>query len=324
MKPGELSVLIVTYARSRQVENLIQKAISADIKKIIVWIDGPRNVDVAQNQEETVRKIQDIKREHSEISLKIFRSNENFGAAASVLAGSTLMFSEAINGVILEDDLDVDKSFFEDISKGLELAESDPNIWMVTGSRLLLNTQELYWETLNYPVGWGWATTRDKWDEISSALSRLQSLQPIQGFSRRGFWKVGYRRAMEGFTDAWDTPLAAIMFAEGKECLIPPVNLVTNIGNDEYATHTRKTRWPIGITRQPLPVTHSILKDHFNLRSNNIFYEKNVFKIRLRHTWAPIYDSTLRQTKIKKSKKLKPLISRIETALRNTTEIQHG
>jgi hypothetical protein len=316
---NKVGVLIVTYARGEQAKTLIQKAISSGITEIFVWLDGPATPDIAEIQKNMLASIRELALTNLHVNFHISRAKKNFGAAASVLAGSDYMFSQVEVGVVLEDDLEVEVSFFQDVLLGIELAETDSDIWMTSGTRLLRENTDGCWDVLNYPVGWGWGTTSKKWEVIRDSLSHRQSLREIKGLKARGFWITGYLRAINGVTDAWDTPLAAVMFGERKKCLIPPVNLVTNIGSDEYATHTTEKVWPLGVSRSKLTGIRTISTDGSRINSNNLFYEREVFKIRSFHALTPIYDYFFKSLGITSSKNLLPLFERVRQAAQSST-----
>ena len=66
------------------------------------------------------------------------------------------------------------------------------------------------------------------------------------------YWHAGLRRSAQGRIDAWDLPLVHTMRRVGALAVLPRTPLVTNVGDDERATHTaHEGRW----TRlQPHPV----------------------------------------------------------------------
>jgi hypothetical protein len=57
--------------------------------------------------------------------------------------------------------------------------------------------------------------------------------------SSRVYWNIGYRRILKGWVDSWDTALAFLMIKKNKFTLIPNCNLISNIGNDEFALNTK-------------------------------------------------------------------------------------
>lgn len=319
---NEIGALIVTYARGEQALSLVSTAISAGVKTIFIWIDGPKNAEIFQIQENFILNLRGVKLKNSEITFIVLRSKKNFGAAASILSACDLVFSRVSKAVILEDDLQVDEEFFRVVANGITLSEPYPDVWMVSGSRILASGQAEEWETMNYPVGWGWGTTSEKWNLMIHSLSDSGELRKIKKLRNRGFWRTGYTRAVTGFTDAWDTPLAAIMAALDKRCFIPPVNLVTNHGFDSFATHTLKPEWPLGMERKNLQGDIASYINWDTIKSNNEYYEREIFRIRVHHSFAPIYDALVRIARIKKSKNLMPLFQRVMMASDSVLEIK--
>ena len=60
----------------------------------------------------------------------------------------------------------------------------------------------------------------------------------------RIYWLEGARRAYQGYVDVWDTALVALINSGPFFTLLPPTNLISNIGNDSVATHTGEdTLW---------------------------------------------------------------------------------
>jgi hypothetical protein len=63
----------------------------------------------------------------------------------------------------------------------------------------------------------------------------------------RWFWQIGTRRCLNGIKDAWDIPLASYQLSAGRLTVLPPVNLVSNRGADDYAGNTYIDEWPLNI-----------------------------------------------------------------------------
>jgi hypothetical protein len=161
---------------------------------------------------------------------------------------------------------------------------------------------------------WGWATWEEKWKEMASSLVVLNTSQNRDFFSaRKNFWQVGARRAHNGLVDAWDIPLANAQFDAGKYTVIPPVNLVTNIGFDSNATHTSGDVFPLNHPVQKLSANYQFRLRNENKDANyyDSLLEKNLFKIRFHHSFLKIYSPILDLYKSKKRKR-KPLIERIK------------
>ena len=68
--------------------------------------------------------------------------------------------------------------------------------------------------------------------------------------------------------------------------LIPPTNLVRNIGFDQFAAHTAESIWPLDMPANKLPdlQNHKISEDQ--LVDLNKYFEKRIFKIKRQHAFA--------------------------------------
>jgi hypothetical protein len=105
------------------------------------------------------------------------------------------------------------------------------------------------------------------------------------------FWAVGANRALAGKVDTWDTPLAFEFKTRDKLCLLPPVNLISNVGNDEVSTNTIKGNSSMNLEINPLDHNYNFVKDpnEIYLKKYNKLLEKHVFKIKVKHFLLPYY-----------------------------------
>jgi hypothetical protein len=313
-------LLLIGYARSNEILKSLRMAITVGLREIIVWIDGAKNENVVTSQMLLINAINGIRSDFPSVRIRIYRATMNFGAGASVLAATTLLFNQFKYGLILEDDLVVDATFFTATKKALLKIENYDEIWMATGTRLMSDNLQAEWEVMNYPVAWGWGTTAEKWSSILVALKTERTFANISNKRIRNYWTLGFRRSMNGEIDAWDIPLAGIMRNLGKQCAIPPVNLVTNLGYDKFATHTKEEIWPLGIPRVSV-VPQEISVNQRTVTTNNQFYESKVFKIRHHHRFSYIYGPLLRFIKIRKPIKRPSLVRRVDEALNMYEEL---
>jgi hypothetical protein len=236
-------LLLVGYARSNEILKSLRLAISAGVQNIVIWIDGAKSDNILTSQLALINTLNSVKREFPNVNIIIYMAKKNFGAGASVLAATTLLFEQFKYGLVLEDDLIVDEDFFATMEQALMATEYSEEVWMTTGTRLMSENLHGEWEVMNYPVVWGWGTTASKWSSIIEALKVERNFASINDKRLRSYWTLGLKRSMNGEIDAWDIPLAGTMISLGKQCAIPPVNLVTNIGYDGFATHTKFGLW---------------------------------------------------------------------------------
>ncbi len=242
-----LAVLVIGFLRKNQIEKLVRVSCTEGIKKIYISLDGPRNNEDEAKQTEIIKMIRELRQEIP-ISIEVRHLNQNIGAGAAVISGLDWFFSQEPQGIILEDDLSPDQSFFHEARAFIERTDVDDKILMFAGTNIF-NGEGDRVELLRYPVVWGWATSRIKW----TVLRSLIFLPPSElSLSKLGtdyfYWFVGKRRALKGQTQVWDVPLAGAMFSQDYYCAISTTNLVSNIGDDDFASNTKGKGWPLHLT----------------------------------------------------------------------------
>jgi hypothetical protein len=98
------------------------------------------------------------------------------------------------------------------------------------------------------------------------------------------FWKTGKRRALNSYIDAWDIPLAEGMVSTNFFTLVPPVNLISNLGFDSSATHTVTPTWPLNLPRsQSYPDPTTLNLEESARSENDQFMRSKVYGISGHH-----------------------------------------
>jgi hypothetical protein len=289
---SELPVLIICYARTSNVINLINQLHRLGICKIYIAIDGPRTQEVAQMHDEFIQSLRRLPAVNQS-DIHVWRRNQNLGIAVSVITAIDWFFSSEEYGAVLEDDLLPEDSFFEYLNHFLQVFWSNKSIALISGNKSssIRGMSEML-SLSNYPQTWGWGTWKTRWCEIRNSAYSMDHIKPKFSLDPiKNFWRHGTRRVLTGKVDTWDIPLAYYMLNSGKTSLLPPVNLVTNIGNDAFATHTLDNE---NLLHQP---AHSLAEmPEFDLltMTKNIKYinkilEKSVFQVRRLHAFLPFY-----------------------------------
>ena len=106
-------------------------------------------------------------------------------------------------------------------------------------------------------------------------------------------------------------PLSAAMHLAQKYCILPPVNLVANLGDDAFAIHTKEIEQGGAFTTYPLPSNFEFSNTNRLEVSLNIDHliEDNIYKIRFRHNLLPFYSFVFDRFRFRKKKA--PLKSRV-------------
>lgn len=309
------SALIIGYSRPSGVHTLLNSLKSNHVERVYVSIDGPRNESDKINQD----KIHEILKDFNEnAGLQVFvKSNvTNLGVAAGVLSAIDWFFSNEEEGLILEDDLVVGDDFYRFASFGLEKFSNDSSVWMISGTQLFPNQSSEARETwTNYPMIWGWAGWAKKWSAMRFALLQPKKVPFLKLANRRHlFWSIGANRALNGKVDTWDIPLAYEFWSLGKICILPPVNLISNVGDDDSSTHTLSDNSALRQKIQVLPkdFQYSGVGDLNEINSYNHKLESTIFRVGCRHFFLPYYSVLLDWWRFPVNRRKRPLRKRTD------------
>jgi GR25 family glycosyltransferase involved in LPS biosynthesis len=282
-----IPILIVSYARPEGVARILN-LLSKYEGKIYISVDGSKASNSDDLKNEFIKVVDDflIRFKHKEIDFQI--RTQNAGAAVNVINSIDYCFDQEENLIILEDDLIFSQDFLQFANSMLPKIANHENIKMITGTNSFSNQesdQDLFWST--YPIVWGWATTKQKWQDLRKAIFEKKfSRRKHERLSSYYFFRSGKMGSLNGTIDAWDLPLAGTFHSNNWICLIPPKNLVSNIGFDRNATHTLTDNWPL---KMPIETLTNEYLDPNNLRSilcldNEI--EKKIYRIKKRHIFS--------------------------------------
>jgi len=136
---------------------------------------------------------------------------------------------------------------------------------------------------------WGWATWRDRWagsyDVTMTKWPRIRDegrIADMLGNTREAaYWKKIFERVHRGEIDTWDYQWGFANLVEGRVSILPAVNMISNVGFDENATHTTGDSNLANLARNPMsfPLTHppGVFK---NIQADQ-FSEINCFRVPL-------------------------------------------
>jgi hypothetical protein len=286
------AVLILAHTRVNGLRNLLTYCKGLDFKSLYVSIDGARNSEEENIQKEIQSLILDFEA-HVSYKVAVKRNSINLGVAEATIRALDWFFTQEESGLILEDDLLPNSDFAFFSARALEHYRTHKNVWMISGNQFFPDhSKNLLAVWSEYPHIWGWATWSHRWLEMREAIFSSNFSRP-QGVTRKVFlfWKVGAIRVQNGLVDTWDIPIAFSMRMTGKYCILPPVNLVQNSGNDEFAVHTKFDEFPLNMATTVLEgeVILPIASDQelASLLSQKL--EKYVFKIQPRHAFLALY-----------------------------------
>jgi len=186
--------------------------------------------------------------------LKLRYANGNRGCRAGVSEALDWFFTEEPEGIVLEDDIVPNPSFFGFCEELLERYRHDNRIGAITGLSLLpgqpRDPGDYRFSIYNHC--WGWASWRRAWRLYDADLKtwpefrQQDRLKQIGGRSFSRYFGGHLEQVRLGRCDTWDYIWSYSLWRHGMLTCVPAVNLVRNIGlahPDATHTHHRSVPW---------------------------------------------------------------------------------
>ncbi len=242
-------ILFLVFNRLDTTERVFEAIKKQRPKFLYVAADGPRSGEKEKTDEVRAHILDNI---DWDCEVKTLFRDNNLGCGRAVSQAITWFFENVEEGIILEDDTLPNSSFFDYCEKLLEYHRDDEKVMVVSGNNFQQNNgivKEPYYFS-NHVHIWGWATWRSAWEKYDFEMSRFDREEIYMIMKRKGlsleyinYWLGTLERCYQKEIDTWDFQwMYAIWRSEGLTAL-PNVNLVSNIGFDENATHTKQESW---------------------------------------------------------------------------------
>jgi hypothetical protein len=245
-KELKTAVLFLVFNRpdtTRQVFEAIRKA---KPPRLYVAADGPREDKLGE-----VERVEEVRTIATGVDwpceVKTLFRDKNLGCKKGVSAAITWFFEQEERGIILEDDCLPHLDFFSFCENLLDRYLNDERIFAITGD----NFQNGKWRGdasyyfSKYPHVWGWATWRRAWKHYQFGINFWPKWRDSDVWKKyksdkieRRYWQKIFDSCYAGQIDSWDYPWTASTWYKNGMTATPNVNLVSNIGHGDNATHT--------------------------------------------------------------------------------------
>jgi hypothetical protein len=197
-------------------------------------------------------------------------SDVNMGCKARVSSGIDWVFEQVEEAIILEDDCLPDPTFFRFCQEMLDRYRLDLRIGMISGDNFQFGrnrNQDSYYFS-KYVHVWGWASWRNRWkDTYDVELKKWPLIRDgkwlfdILGNAKEASeWMAIFNNTFQRKVDTWDYQWVFANWIEGRINVMPNVNLVSNIGFNQNATHTVSLTPLANIAVAPMifPMVHPV------------------------------------------------------------------
>jgi hypothetical protein len=236
-------------------------------KYLYVAADGPRTGREGEKEKcEMTRAL--VQQVDWPCDVKTLFRDENYGCGKAVSSALSWFFENVEEGIILEDDSLPHNEFFPYCEELLDRYRSAEDVKFIGGANFQdgkkIGNASYYFSA--YSHVWGWASWKRVWNHYNYTLdnvtwSDLEHQLEKYYFTRteREHWKDIYDKMKNHLVDTWDYQLTFSIWMDSGVCIIPNVNLVSNIGFNDEATHTNELSWRFSNIRTAsiFPIQHA-------------------------------------------------------------------
>lgn len=241
-------ILFLIFNRPNTTKRVFAEIRKAKPNYLFIASDGPRESKEGEKKivEKTRKMVLDGVDWNCEVKT-LFR-DKNLGCKYAVSGSIDWFFEQVEEGIILEDDCLPNQSFFRFCEELLKKYRNDEKISMISGDNFQFgwknNANSYYFS--KYCHIWGWATWRRAWKnydvKIKTFPEFLKSKKIESIFDKKEvqkYWLGILNNAYKGKIDTWDYQWVYSVWMQDGLCILPNVNLVSNIGC-ENGTHMQQ------------------------------------------------------------------------------------
>ena len=256
MSHQPIPVLLITFNRPEHTQRVLTAIMDKRPKSLFIFQDGARN-----DHPEDLERCKEVRTiiesiDNNDCRLFTLFADHNYGCGPGPAKAISWFFENVEQGIILEDDTIPHPDFFNFAAILLDKYASNERV-MAIGSMKLGEKRygdgSYYFSKMNHTLC-AWATWRRAWnlydyrllgfsrDDLNRSLKRYGAR-----LREREYW---CERLAEIHKDAlsdtsWDQQFWMTIWRYGGKGILPNVNLSSNIGFGEDATHTKDASNPL-------------------------------------------------------------------------------
>ncbi len=242
-------IILFVYNRPEHTKKTVSALKSnhlASESLLFIFSDGNKN-------EKDKKAVEEVRNYISTITgfkeIKIILRDKNLGLADSIISGVTEVITEYGKAIVLEDDIVTSPYFLEFMNEALDFYKDDKRIYSISGYNFPIKIPTSYQYKiyiLPRPSSWGWATWKDRWEEVDWEVSDYEDF--IKDKEQTLKFNLGgddltrmLKNQIAGKINSWAIRWAFAHYKSNAFCLFPIYSFAKNIGADRSGVHTRKT-----------------------------------------------------------------------------------
>ena len=309
-------ILLLAWKRVDLALQVIDKIRSYKPVRLYISIDGP-----SMNTLEDFQEINLVRNSlmtavdwDCEIHTRFLETNH--GCRLAVSSGINWFFENEEEGIILEEDCLPSFDFFTFCSDLLDAYRDDPRIGVIAGvnfqdGKIRGSNSQYYFS--KYAHCWGWATWRSAWKKFDLEISFWPSYKKSREWKELNlfnakeikYWNSIFDKVFRGGFDSWAYPWLLCCWKHRMITAIPNANLVTNVGFDSRATHTRDSSFKFAHQKHGTLVDDMETNDLIQIdQAADIYTFENVYYIH-----APRLTTFIRTLPKKLLEKIKGIVN---------------
>lgn len=247
-------ILLITFNRPEYTRRVLIEILKQEPLELYVCQDGPRKQK--NNDKHKCQQVRDVLNElisayatnNKDFTLHTLYQETNLGCGLGPATGITWFFENVEKGIILEDDCVPHPEFFKYCEELLERYKENERIGFVGGCNFIpLRILSSYAFSGGHHQTWGWATWRRAWQHFDYTLQSISSHDfntilkeyCLSWRQKEYWWKIFEEVKSDQMNNScWDYQFLFCCWKKHQLAIAPRVNLVSNIGTGEDATHT--------------------------------------------------------------------------------------
>jgi hypothetical protein len=252
LRSARAPIAFLVFNRPALTRHVFEAIAAARPSKLLVVGDGPR-----PDHPEDPGLVAETRAIVDEVAwpceVRTCYAEANMGCRLRISSGLDWVFSQVDEAIILEDDTVPHRSLFQFCDAMLERYRSDAEIHQVSGSSPFPPhrfTRDSYYFARCYQI-WGWATWARAWSHYDLQMRRWPEVRDtpwleelLGGATEARIARDIFDATFAGAVPTWDFQWVFSTWLAGGMAIAPAMNLVTNIGYGEFASHEHNADHP--------------------------------------------------------------------------------
>lgn len=242
-------VLFIFYKRHKIIKKTFPMILASKPEKIYLFQDSPKSERDKEKCSLSRSLIENIMRRVSwKCKIKKYYSKRHLGCGLGPSTAISWLFKHEKEGIIVEEDALITKSFALFASEMLKKYRKDKKIMMISGINSLENWKsgiQSYHLSKYGSLCPAWATWRRAWKMFRYEIHEedIGELEKIRAWLKNDkyffYLLKSLKKAKNGKTEAWDFQWHFSRHENHGFSIVPSKNLVRLLGYDSDATHTK-------------------------------------------------------------------------------------